>query len=223
VDISALLPVTNGDRTAAFVDVAGAAPLIRVVRVMLHAVPEPACAVVAASAPLAEEVRKVLAASGHSAVTVIAADDGTGSGCLAAALNHTGGSDHSAAAVLVHDIARPLVSPAVQDRVMAAMYAGADVAVPTRPVTDSVKAVDDRGSVSATLDRSRLHDVQYPRGFRVGHLSALLAQQPFDELEAALSAGLPVTIVEGDADGFRVELPRDSDYVEALIASPRAR
>jgi 2-C-methyl-D-erythritol 4-phosphate cytidylyltransferase len=93
--------------------------------------------------------------------------------------------------------------------------------MPVLAVTDSVKAVDARGSVTGTLDRSTLRAVQYPRGFTADQLSQLLAgrtSDEFDELDAALHIGTPITLVDGDSDAFVVELPRDAAFVEAILA-----
>ena len=65
-----------------------------------------------------------------------------------------------------------------------------------------------------------LRTVQYPRGFTIDELSRLLAcrtSDEFDELDEALRAGIPITFVDGDADAFAAELPRDAAYVEAII------
>ena len=64
--------------------------------------------------------------------------------------------------------------------------------------------------------------MQYPRGFTADVLAQLVHRHrsgPFDELEAALSAGIPVTLIEGDDEALRVELPRDAGYLAALIAT----
>jgi 2-C-methyl-D-erythritol 4-phosphate cytidylyltransferase len=94
--------------------------------------------------------------------------------------------------------------------------------MPALPLTDSVKAVDAVGSVTATLDRSTLQTVQYPRGFTTELLSQLLAHSAsddFDELSEALAARVAITVVDGDPDAFVVELPTDTTFVEAIIAS----
>src|SRR5215207_6370116 len=44
--------------------------------------------------------------------------------------------------VVVHDAARPVPVPGVWERVLAAIDGGADAAVPTVPVTDSLRHVD---------------------------------------------------------------------------------
>jgi 2-C-methyl-D-erythritol 4-phosphate cytidylyltransferase len=191
---------------------AGEAALVRVARAMLGT------AVVAAAAPLVDRVRETLAAQGLSTVAVTAVSDpGSRTQCLAAGLRHCGDAPRH---VLIHDIRRPLAPASLRDRVIAALQAGRPVVVPMLPVTDSVKAVDAQGLVTATLDRSALRTVQHPRGFTVDGLSELLAgcaSDDFDELHEALRTGKPITMVDGDVDAFVVELPRDSAYVEAII------
>jgi 2-C-methyl-D-erythritol 4-phosphate cytidylyltransferase len=107
------------------------------------------------------------------------------------------------------------------DRVIAELRNGSTAVMPMRPLTDSVKAVDADGSVTGTLDRSALRSVQYPRGFATDQLARLLTQfttDEFDELEEAIRAGVPITVVDGEADAFVAELPRDAAFVEAIIA-----
>ena len=43
----------------------------------------------------------------------------------------------------------------------------------------------------------------------------------FDELAMAIGAAAPITVVDGDPDAFRADLPRDAEFVEAIIASRR--
>ena len=54
----------------------------------------------------------------------------------------------SATIVCVHDAARPLASKALFDAVIQAVAAGADGAVPGVPVADTVKVMDDAGTVA---------------------------------------------------------------------------
>lgn len=208
------LPEMYMDNVAAVVDrLAGEAPLARVVRAMRGT------AVVAVTEPLVGAIRESLAAHGLSSVGVAAAEGpGSRAQCLAAGLDHLKDPPRH---VLIHDIRRPLAPDGVRDRVIAGLLAGSSVVMPAIAVTDSVKAVDERGSVTGTLDRSMLRAVQYPRGFSAGQLSRLLAgraSDEFDELDESLRSGTPITIVDGDADAFAVELPRDAAFVEAIIA-----
>jgi 2-C-methyl-D-erythritol 4-phosphate cytidylyltransferase len=216
VDLAAIvpLPATFADNAgAAFAPLAGTTPLARVAQTMLGAT------VVAVAEPLAGAVRETLAAQGLSAIDVAVAENpGSRAQCLAAGLQYlTDRPRH----VLIHDIRRPLAPASLRDRVIAALQAGSPVVMPVLAVSDSVKAVDGRGSVTGTVDRSTLRAVQHPRGFTVDQLSQLLAgrtSDDFDELDESLRAGMPITLVDGDSDAFAVELPRDTAFVEAIIA-----
>lgn len=212
--LAAILPLPTALADSAFASLAGEALLVRVARGM------PGGAVVAVVAPLADRVREALAAQGLSAIGVVMVEEpGWRAQCLATGLQHFRDSPRH---VLIHDIRRPLASESLRDRVIDALLEGSAIVMPTLAVTDSVKAVDENGSVTDTLDRSTLQAVQYPRGFTVDELSRLLAgriSEDFDELDEALRSGTPITMVDGDADAFVVELPRDTAYVEAIIAS----
>jgi 2-C-methyl-D-erythritol 4-phosphate cytidylyltransferase len=214
------LPMSVAEnRAAAFTLLAGEPVLVRTLRTVLGAVTEPA-AVVAAAEPLVDDVRESLAAHGLS-VGVAVADSGTRAGCLSAGLEYLERTSISPLRVLIHDIRRPLAPASLCRRVITELRKGSAVVMPMLPLTDSVKAVDARGAVKATLDRSVLRAVQYPRGFAAAKLARLLRQcaaDGFDELEEAIGAGMPITVVDGDSDAFVVELPRDTAFVEAVIA-----
>ena len=64
--------------------------------------------------------------------------------------------------VVVHDAARPLVTPEHFTAALAAL-ADADCAVAAAPVTDTVKEAGPDRLVIATLDRSRLWAIQTPQ------------------------------------------------------------
>jgi 2-C-methyl-D-erythritol 4-phosphate cytidylyltransferase len=212
-DLSSIVPLPAAFADNAFAPLAGEASLTRVARTMCGA------AVVAVAEPLADAVRETLAAQGLSTVGVAVAEGpGSRAQCLAAGLRYL---DRQPRRVMIHDIRRPLAPEGLRDRVIGALDAGSAVVMPVLAVTDSVKAVDVRGAVIGTLDRSTLQAVQYPRGFAVDQLTDLLAgrtSDDFDELEESLRAGMPITFVEGHPNAFVVELPRDTAFVEAVIA-----
>ncbi|HYR12796.1 MAG TPA: 2-C-methyl-D-erythritol 4-phosphate cytidylyltransferase [Mycobacterium sp.] len=213
-DLAAIvpLPATFADN-AAFAPLAGEPPLARVAGTMLGA------AVVAVAEPHIDAVRESLAAHGLSDVGVAVAEDpGSRAQCLAAGLQYLKDAPRH---VLIHDLRRPLAPASLRDRVISALQAGSPVVMPVLAVTDSVKAVDARGFLTGTLDRSTLRTVQYPRGFAADQLSQLLAgrtSDEFDELDESLRTGTRITFVDGDSDAFVIELPRDAAFVEAIIA-----
>jgi 2-C-methyl-D-erythritol 4-phosphate cytidylyltransferase len=227
MDPCAILPLTQPDDvTAAVAPLAGEAPLVRVVRSALEPVPE-ARVVVATTPALREAVQHCLSAAGLQTKVAVTPAAGSRNQALRAGLKCLEAQPHTFVPVLVCDHRYPLSPGAVADRVLEALRGGCDVAVPTLPVTDTVKTVDDLGSVLSTVDRSTLHTVQYPRGFTASALwqlisvSSISASGDVDEFEAALRAGHDVETVTGDADAFHVELPRDAHLLEAIIASRR--
>lgn len=121
--------------------------------------------------------------------------------------------------VLVHDAARPFLSPALIDRAIeAAKETGA--AIPGLPVVDTVKRVDTRGLVIETLPRDALRTVQTPQAFRFGplleaHRKAAAAWRNDFTDDAALAewAGLPVTIFAGESSN--VKLTTADDFAAA--------
>ncbi|KUH80167.1 MULTISPECIES: 2-C-methyl-D-erythritol 4-phosphate cytidylyltransferase [unclassified Mycobacterium] len=224
--LSAIVPLPLADHAAAvFQPLAGQAPLARVVRDCLDAVADPARVVVSVAEHLAGDVRDLLTREGMAAVAVAVAEGPAARAqCLAAALEHVVSQPFSAPFVLVHDVRQPLTPPDLRDRVIARLVDGAPVVLPVLPVTDSVKVVDDRGAVITSLDRSTLQAVQFPRGFAADHLARLLAESAgeFDEAVAAIRSATPITTVDGDAEAVLAELPHDSEFLEALIASRRS-
>jgi 2-C-methyl-D-erythritol 4-phosphate cytidylyltransferase len=140
---------------------------------------------------------------------------------LAAALPATGSDD----LVLVHDAARPLLTPALAETVIAALQHDPDAqaAIAAMPVTDTVKRVDVAGAVRETLDRSELWAVQTPQVFRRGALEQALAAGP-DELAQATDdawlierGGGKVLVVNASDENLKVTTPLDLRLAELLL------
>jgi 2-C-methyl-D-erythritol 4-phosphate cytidylyltransferase len=127
--------------------------------------------------------------------------------------------------VVVHDAARPLVTRELIERCLAEL-GDHDGAIAASPVTDTVKEVDGAGTVTRTLDRSRLWSIQTPQVFRAGALRRAL-DVPLDVLAAATddaalveAAGGRVTVVEAPPENFKVTLAVDLERAAlALRAS----
>lgn len=123
--------------------------------------------------------------------------------------------------VLVHDAARALTPPALVNAVIDAVAAGNDAVIPVLPVADTIKAVDPSGkTVTATVDRSTLRAVQTPQGFRrsllvKAHASAT-ATDTTDDAGLVERLGLPVTVVPGHTEAFKVTTPFDLLLAEAV-------
>jgi 2-C-methyl-D-erythritol 4-phosphate cytidylyltransferase len=223
----AIVPLTHSDDfEAATVPVAGEAPLVRVVRSVLHAVSDDDV-VVSTLPALAAGTEGCLRAAGLGTAVVVAREPGSRHQVIRAGLEHLEAQPDTSVFVLVCDHRYPLSPGEVAERVLAALGGGGDVVVPAVAVTDSVKTVDELGSVLTTVDRSTLRTVQYPRGFTASALWQLVSvsspspSDGLDEFGAALRAGLDVDVVEGDANARQVELPRDAHLLDAVIACRR--
>ena len=125
-----------------------------------------------------------------------------------------------ASVIVVHDGARPLADPALFERVIAAVRAGADGAVPGVPVADTIKRVDPSGGlVLETLDRPALRAVQTPQAFAAAVLRRAHAGQADATDDAALveAMGGRVVVVDGDPANLKITGPDDLVRAEALL------
>jgi 2-C-methyl-D-erythritol 4-phosphate cytidylyltransferase len=146
---------------------------------------------------------------------------------LAAAEARIGASD----LVLVHDAARPLLTPALAETVIAALERDRDAhaAIAALPVTDTVKRVDADGAVHETLDRSALWAVQTPQVFRRDALERALDVDAQELARATDDAWLierdggRVIVVGSSDENLKVTTPLDLQVAELLLAGRRAK
>ena len=129
-----------------------------------------------------------------------------------------------ATVICVHDAARPLADVKLFRRVVAAVEAGADGAVPGVALGDTVKLVDDAGVVVATPPRERLRAVQTPQAFRADVLRAAHAAggEGTDDAELVERAGGRVVVVEGDPTNRKITRPDDLDWARAVVTGRAA-
>jgi len=123
-----------------------------------------------------------------------------------------------AAAILVHDAARPLLADDVVGRLLGALGEGFDGAVPALPLTDTVKRVD-AGVVLETLDRSELVAVQTPQAFVAPVLRACVEsdRSATDCASLVEQAGGRVRIVAGDERLLKVTTRADLERVASWL------
>jgi 2-C-methyl-D-erythritol 4-phosphate cytidylyltransferase/2-C-methyl-D-erythritol 2,4-cyclodiphosphate synthase len=133
----------------------------------------------------------------------------------------------TAEVVLVHDAARPLVTPALVDAVaLAAREHGA--AIPVVPVADSLRRVEG-GAITQFVPRDDLRAAQTPQGARRDVLAHALearagGEQTFtDEAEILAAEGVSVAVIDGEAANFKITVPADLAFARALAgAQPQA-
>ncbi len=124
--------------------------------------------------------------------------------------------------IVVHDAARPLASAALFDAVIGAVTNdGADGAVPGVPLSDTIKAVDETGRVTSTLDRSALVAVQTPQAFRAGVLRRAHehgGSGATDDAVLVEALGGTVRVVPGDVGNLKITAPEDLRTAERLLS-----
>lgn len=122
--------------------------------------------------------------------------------------------------VMIHDAARPLVTPAILEAGLktAQEYQAAIAAV---PVKDTIKLVQE-GRVMATLDRSQLWAVQTPQVFSFplihqAHHSPAAVGDVTDDASLVEQLGHPVAIFPGAYTNIKITTQEDLFLAEAFI------
>ncbi|MGI6877846.1 2-C-methyl-D-erythritol 4-phosphate cytidylyltransferase [Microbacterium sp. gxy059] len=122
--------------------------------------------------------------------------------------------------VLVHDAARALTPGETIDRVARAVRETGRAVVPTLPVVDTLKRVDD-DRIVGVVDRAALAAAQTPQGFARDVLLtayAAASREFTDDAALVQEAGHQVLSVEGSALAFKITTPADLDRARHLVA-----
>jgi 2-C-methyl-D-erythritol 4-phosphate cytidylyltransferase len=123
--------------------------------------------------------------------------------------------------VLIHDAARPCVSRALLDRIVAALDRH-DAVVPAVGAVDTLVRERD-GAVEAILDRVHVSGVQTPQAFAVDVIVRAHAEarkrgfHSSDDGSLVLAIEEPVATVPGDRMNLKVTYPEDLAIAEAIL------
>jgi 2-C-methyl-D-erythritol 4-phosphate cytidylyltransferase len=123
---------------------------------------------------------------------------------------------------VVHDAARPLLTPELVERCIEALE-GWDGAVAAAHVADTIKEADPSGRVVRTLERSSLWAIQTPQVFRGDILRKALDTDDqtlaaaTDDASLVELAGGSVRVVEAPADNLKITRAVDLQLAEALL------
>jgi 2-C-methyl-D-erythritol 4-phosphate cytidylyltransferase len=125
--------------------------------------------------------------------------------------------------VVVHDAARPLLTPALVRSALAELAEhDCDAVIAAAPVTDTIKEVAD-GTVTRTLERAVLWAVQTPQVFRRAALErALRVSEDIiaaatDDASLIERAGGTVRIVPAPSGNLKVTTPADLHVAELAL------
>lgn len=125
--------------------------------------------------------------------------------------------------VLIHDGARPFVTPAIIERTARAAltYGAATAAVGLK---DTIMRMPPGGhACPEPLAREELHAIQTPQAFRPAIIAAAhacarqSAALATDDASLVRYMGLPVALVEGSYDNIKITTAADLVYAAALV------
>jgi len=127
--------------------------------------------------------------------------------------------------ILVHDAARPFVSPALIERVVAGVRE-TGAAVPALHMTDTLGRL--RGEeLDAIVPRDKVVGIQTPQGFRTDVLRKAFEaaegseQKMTDESSLVLAAGMPVKVVDGERWNVKVTVKEDIEIVTSFLSGTK--
>ena len=128
--------------------------------------------------------------------------------------------------VVIHDGARPFVSPALIERCIESADRNGAVVVGL-PARDTIKIVSDDHRVLSTPDRKTLWEIQTPQVFRrevIVEAHEWAARSGFEATDDAMlveQAGKPVWVIDGEKTNLKITVPEDLWLAEAMIREGR--
>ena len=124
--------------------------------------------------------------------------------------------------VLIHDVARPLISAKCITDVIEALQTHSGAA-PALPITDALWRGQD-GLVDETVARENLFRAQTPQGFDFESILQAHAQAcgtAADDVEVAMQAGLGVKIISGHEENIKITIPEDFERASKIMKDRR--
>ncbi len=131
--------------------------------------------------------------------------------------------EHPCDVVVIHDGARPFVSPAFIEKgiFLMEMY---DAVIPALPVKDTVKVISKEGFVVKTLERDSLWHVQTPQTFK--HKLIVKAYREgmakkhygYDDATFIEHMGKKVKVIEGSPYNMKITTPEDLIIARGLLS-----
>ncbi|MBI3437677.1 MAG: bifunctional 2-C-methyl-D-erythritol 4-phosphate cytidylyltransferase/2-C-methyl-D-erythritol 2,4-cyclodiphosphate synthase [Proteobacteria bacterium] len=124
--------------------------------------------------------------------------------------------------VLIHDAARPGLTPAMVAALVQAVNAGSDGAAPALQISDSLRRVDAANHMVGEVERSGLVRVQTPQAFRGAVIrDAYAALSPdttvSDDLAVARAAGANIQLIPGHERLMKLTYAEDFAVLERLM------
>jgi 2-C-methyl-D-erythritol 4-phosphate cytidylyltransferase len=128
--------------------------------------------------------------------------------------------------VLIHDGARPFVSPALIDRCVATAGTRQAVVVGV-PVRETIKVVSENRQIISTPARNSLWEIQTPQVFQrrlIVEAYEWAERQGIrgtDDATLVEEMGRPVFVLDGEPTNIKITIPEDLIFAEALARRRR--
>ena len=123
--------------------------------------------------------------------------------------------------VLIHDGARPMITPEIIRKAMDEVVEKKAVSVMTKTV-DTIKKVDENGKIITTIDRTQLYNTQTPQAFEYNLIKSVhekyVGESFTDDAGMVETSGVNVYIVEGDYRNIKVTTRSDLALAEVYLS-----
>ncbi len=125
--------------------------------------------------------------------------------------------------VVIHDGARPFVSPSFIEKGISLMEVF-DAVIPALPVKDTVKIISKEGFVSKTLARDALWNVQTPQTFRRELIVKAYKEgmekklYGYDDATFVEQMGKKVKVIEGSPYNIKITTPEDLAIARGILS-----
>lgn len=125
--------------------------------------------------------------------------------------------------VLVHDMARPCVTPENIGQLIAALVGHPVGGILAAPINDTLKIINGDNQILETANRSEFRSAQTPQMFRFGLLKASIHSMlkdnkiPTDEASAVEYSGHQAMVVEGRQDNIKITRREDLAIAAAIM------
>jgi 2-C-methyl-D-erythritol 4-phosphate cytidylyltransferase len=125
--------------------------------------------------------------------------------------------------VIIHDAARPFVSPAFVEKSIFLMEMF-DAIIPAIPVRDTIKVISKEGFVQKTLERDSLWQIQTPQTFKYQLIMKAyregMAKKLYGTDDAAFIEylGKKVKVIEGSPYNLKITTPEDLVIAKGILS-----
>lgn len=122
--------------------------------------------------------------------------------------------------VLIHDGARPMITPEIIKNAMQAVQKQKALTVAAKTI-DTIKQVDENLKIIKTIDRSALYNTQTPQAFEYGLIKSahekLSGENFTDDAGMLEHLGYDVYILEGDYKNIKITTKSDIEVAKAYL------